>query len=225
MFKWLRKNKRPATETPAFWKNYQKAFDQEMDRNLPIEEATFVVFDTETTGLNTKKDRILSIGAVKVCHWQIDLSNAIDQWVEQPNQSGGAQSIPIHGILPVERANSLTENKALEIFLQYIGNAILVGHHVSFDIAMIQQALQRVGLGKLKNRYLDTGQLANRVQSALHPGPKRSPGLDELCREYHIPPVDRHTAAGDAFITAILLMKLLAKLQKRKVRNLKDLLR
>lgn len=220
---WQRKE--DPKSAPAFWLTYQILMDQGFDRRQPVEEAFFVVLDTETTGLNTRKDRILSIGAVQVHHWQIDLSASFDYLVEQPEHRGGSRSIPIHGILPVERNHSLTEAQAIQAFIEFAGNAILVGHHVQFDIAMINQALRRLGLDQLRNKYLDTAQLANRLMGAHHPGPRRTPGLDELCRQYGIATWDRHTAAGDAYLTAILFMKLLAKLKKRRVRNLGDLLR
>jgi len=225
MFNWLRNIRSINHDSPPFWRQYLAAFDTKLDLRQLIEEGDFVVFDTETTGLNVKKDKILSIGAVRVKNWEIDLSDSFDHLVNQEYQSENQQSITIHGILPVLREESLEEEQAIQAFLDYVGNSILVGHHVAFDIRMVNKSLRRLKLSKLKNKHLDTAYLANRVQGNYNHMQNQRLGLDELCQKYGISPTDRHTAAGDAFLTAILFMKLLYKLKKRGVRNLADLLR
>lgn len=223
--KWFWKKKDDVSPPPAFWRDYQKLMSTKVDRRLPVDQVDFVVFDTETTGLDVRKDRILSIGALRVRDREINIGQSFEYLIQQPRQKAKAESIPIHGILPVERPGSLSEPEALARFIGYTGSAVLVGHHVRFDIEMINRALGRMGLGKLKNPYIDTARLAKRTRGLHHPGPKKTPGLDELCQRYRIPPVDRHTAAGDAYLTALLLLKLMARLQDRGVRNLGDLLR
>ena len=225
MFNWFRNKNKIDENTPDFWRSYLAHFQQKLDKGKLLEEVDFVVFDTETTGLNTKKDRMLSIGAVRVRNNQIDLSDTFDELVEQKYQDKNQQSISIHGILPVDRAKSLVEEDAVQAFLGYIGNSILVGHHVAFDVGMINESVKRMQLGKLKNRMLDTAHLARRVEGGNSSQPHLPYGLDELCQKYKISPSDRHTAAGDAYLTAILFMKLLHKIKKRGIRNLADLLR
>jgi DNA polymerase-3 subunit epsilon len=224
MFEWLRNRQRQAV-APDFWRAYEASFHHRPERKQPIEAVSFVVFDTETTGLDTRKDRILSIGAVRIEQWAIDLSASFERLVNQERRNGGRESIPIHGILPVERPEGLNEEQAVQAFLGYIGNSVLVGHHVLFDISMINEALRRMGLGKLKNRYLDTARLALRLQRGPYQRRDPYPGLDQLCDRYGILPEDRHTAAGDAFLTALVFLKMLGQLKGRGVRNLGDLLR
>ncbi|HKK78702.1 MAG TPA: hypothetical protein VJ933_03695, partial [Phaeodactylibacter sp.] len=77
---------------------------------------------------------------------------------------------------------------------------------------------------KLKNKGVDTAVLARRLANHPQLAKRGAFGLDQLCQDYHIPMSDRHTAAGDAYITAILLMKMLRRLEKRGVRTLGDLL-
>lgn len=224
MFKWLKNRQKQALE-PDFWRAYEARFRHKPDRKQSIESVSFVVFDTETTGLDIRRDRILSIGAVRIENRVIDLSASFECLVRQDRRNGGRESIPIHGILPIERPDSLDEEQAVQAFLDYVGNSVLVGHHVLFDTGMINEALKRMGLGKLKNRYLDTARLALRLQTGPYRQPGQYPGLDQLCDQYGILPDDRHTAAGDAFLTAILFLKLLHQLKGRGVRNLEDLLR
>ena len=80
---------------PSFWKVYVSAFKQKQPNT--IESTRFVVFDTETTGLNTKTDRILSIGAVALFDNTIDVSDSFEVYLKQKDYHSNA--IEIHGIL------------------------------------------------------------------------------------------------------------------------------
>lgn len=222
--RWIQKW-RSKEELPAFWLAYETAIREGFHRRTLIEELDFVVFDTETTGLDVKSDRILSIGTVRVRAWQIDLRDTFECLIHQENHPKNSSSIPVHGILPVYRPESWSEKKAIEAFINYLGASILVGHHVAFDIAMINRILKEMGAKKLQNKCLDTGRLAGRLENAYYQAFEKTLSLDALCEQFNIVPNDRHTAAGDAYLTALLFMKLLAKLKKRGVKNLGDLLR
>jgi DNA polymerase-3 subunit epsilon len=225
MLNWLRNPFKSERPMPAFWQAYREHFAQTCHRHTPIAELRFVVFDTETTGLEPGRSRLLSIGAVAVQHWQVDLADRLECYLLADGAGEGAAAVPVHGILPNERQGNLSEAAALEDFLAFCRDGVLVGHHLGFDVAMINHALKRLGGGKLLNRQLDTLELARRVAGGeliYRPG---AFSLDGLCQQYHIPMSDRHTAAGDAYLTAILLMKLLARLEKRGVNTLGQLLR
>ena len=225
LFDWLAKKLGPPPDHPKFWSQYLSGFDGTLGKRTPIEEVCFVVFDTETTGLDPRKDRILSIGAVKVLNWQIDVSQRLDCYVQQSYKPIG-ETIAVHGILPGVNLNrEMDEVEAVQHFVAYCRNSILVGHHVAFDIAMINQALRSMIGQKLVNKRLDTAALASRVLEKKDYEQPGTYGLDTLCKIYDIPMSDRHTAAGDAFITAVLLLKLLARLKKRGVTTLGGLLR
>lgn len=192
---------------------------------MPVQEQRFVVFDTETTGLNPKTDRLLSIGAVAVQFGQINLDEHLDLYL-YPQRPATQQEVAIHGILPVEKPGMVQEEEALERFIQFIGNAVLVGHYVSFDLRMIHQALKRLGLPALRNKSVDTQRLARRLApppDGISPPPAFS--LDQLCVDYGVSPADRHTAAGDAYLTALLFMKMMNRLQARGVKSVGGILR
>ncbi|MEM6319366.1 MAG: 3'-5' exonuclease [Bacteroidota bacterium] len=107
--------------------------------------------------------------------------------------------------------------------MQIAKNSIIVGHHISFDIAILNQALRlHFGL-QLRNRTLDTGWLAKRIENPNIIGFNPIP-LDQLCEQHQIPSGQRHMAAGDAYITSLLFLKLLGQLERRGVRRLGDLL-
>lgn len=188
----------------------------------PLADIPFVVFDTETTGLNPRRDRMLSIGALSVRRWEIPLENCFEVLLHQDYEPASA-NMEVHELLPAVRAESLEEPEAVRQFLQYLDHAVVVGHHVKFDVAMINRALERSGAGKLRNPMLDTAQLARRLNPTAYFPEPGGYSLDRLCQTFNITPNDRHTASGDAFLTAVLFLKILGRLEKRGVRTLKDL--
>ncbi len=219
-FNWFKKTP-PRNDAPGFWKDYLRKMETPCPRDTPIRDIPFVVIDTETTGLDRRKDRILSIAALRVQNWSVPLEEGLEIFVSQRYEPASA-SVEVHGILPVERAENLKEQEAIEQLVKFLGNGILAGHHVDFDLAMVNQALKRHGAGPLRNQVMDTARLARRLNpTAYYPDPGGF-GLDRLCERFHIPLNDRHTASGDAFLTAILLLKLLGRLEKRGIHRLKD---
>ncbi len=222
-FNFFRKKYRPRAGSPDYWRDYLACFGHAYGRRSPLDEVRFVVFDTEATGLDIRKGHLLSLGAVSVSGWQISLEDSLELYIRQDYAPVEA-AIAVHGILPGGRQGSLSEEEAVIRFLAYCRHAVLVGHHIDFDAGLINKSLYKMTGGKLLNKRLDTAALALRLAG---PGQVRQQGafsLDNLCRQYHIPMSDRHTAAGDAFITAILFLKLLARLEKRGVRTLGRLL-
>lgn len=202
---------------PDFWKEYLQKFKQKQPNS--IETTRFVVFDTETTGLDIVNDRILSIGAIGISNNQIEVSDTFEKYLIQDEFK--AETVEIHGILKEGNIEKISEKKAIEKFINYLGNSVIIAHHAAFDIEMINAALKRMNLPKLKNKHIDTGilykKLANKKDQHFN--------LDVLCEEFNIPKHDRHTASGDAFITALLFLKIISKLKKERTVHYSDLFR
>jgi len=136
MFSWFKyKN------FPIFWKEYSKKFKQKQPNSL--ENTRFVIFDTETTGLDIISDRILSIGAIGIFNHNIDVADSLEIYLKQDQFK--AETVEIHGILKEGKLTKLSEAEAMEYFIAYIENAVLVAHHTAFDIEMINAALKRWG--------------------------------------------------------------------------------
>ncbi len=182
---------------PEYWVDYAAYFESK------TKSGDFVVFDCETTGLKPHIDRILSIGAISIKNQRIKINESLEIYVDQTYFD--AKSASIHGITQENELSKSTEEEAIKSFLKYIENHTLVGHHVSFDIAMINQALKRMQLPKLKNKSIDTNQLYLKKRGV--PLEQRY-SLDELCDVFSIPKKDRHTASGDAFLTAQIFIRL-----------------
>ena len=166
-----------------------------------------MVFDCETTGLDYKSDRILSIGAVAIHNNEIIVNDYLEIFLQQDVFK--AETVPIHGILREGKEEKIVEAEAAIRFLEFVKDATLVGHHVDFDIEMMNQALNRLDVGKLKNQSMDTDIMYQKLKYLPY---EQHTSLDELCTIYKIKKSDRHTASGDAFITALLFLKLKRKL-------------
>jgi|JI9StandDraft_1071089.scaffolds.fasta_scaffold22834_2 DNA polymerase-3 subunit epsilon len=195
--------KKIVKDYPKFWEVYLTHFNVNQNK-----KKRFIVFDCETTGLDYKSDRILSIGAVAIENNQIIVGNFMEVFLQQVIFK--AESVPIHGILKDGKEEKIVEAEAIIRFLEFIKDATLVGHHVDFDIEMINQCLARLNVGKLKNQAMDTDVMYQKLKYLPQ---EQHNSLDELCEILKIRKSDRHTASGDAFITALLFLKLKNKLE------------
>lgn len=201
-----------------FWKKEEDFFDE----NITIEETRFVVLDTETTGFDYTNDRILCIGALVLQNNIISIQNSFEVYVEQDHYD--KSTAQIHGILKDFVAKRPTELEALEQFLEYLSDSIIIAHHAHFDITMINRALVRNGFPELKNKALDTGVLYKKTLIKSHLFERKDHyTLDDLADKFDISKKDRHTALGDAYITAIAFLKIIKKLREKKEINLNQL--
>lgn len=219
MFNWFKKT---PEERPPFWEEYEELFLEKAP--IDVRSTSFIVLDTETTGFDYRQDRMLCIGAVKVKDLTIDVSQSFEYYLQQ--EMFNPETVKIHGILKNEDIAKISEEEAIEKFLKYIGNSVLVAHHAHFDITMLNYALKRMGLPQLKNSILDTGVLYKRTRIISNLVDRnKNYSLDEIAEAYDIDVKDRHTAAGDAFITAIAFIKILGRLDKTNNMKLSELLK
>ncbi|GAA0877852.1 3'-5' exonuclease [Algoriphagus jejuensis] len=216
---------KPKIEQADFVREFLEINNESIPGIRAVDQLNFTIIDTETTGLNPGSDSILSFGGVKVSEAKIQVHTSVE-WYPQSKNSGG-KTAPIHGLVGIPDEISMEE--FLKKLLPFLGNSILVGHHLGFDLALLEKHLKPFGIDRLPNPVLDTFNLAIRLE--LGPQADRnginteSYSLDALCSRYGIKTDDRHTAAGDAFLTAQLFLKLLKKCDLKGIRNFKDLTR
>jgi DNA polymerase-3 subunit epsilon len=196
--------KKVSKDYPKFWENYLENFEQDPDE---LQLKRYVVFDCETTGLDHRKDVILSIGAVAVIESSVIVNDSLELFIKQDLYK--SETASIHGILKEGKEEKIVEAEAIIRFLEFIKNATLVGHNVNFDIEMINQALKRLDVGKLKNDSMDTDAMYQKFKGLQE---DQHSTLDELCKILKVEKSDRHTASGDAFITALVFLKLKKRL-------------
>lgn len=193
---------------PPFISRYRQWFNATWSDDTAIDNVRFVVLDTETTGLNPHTDRIITIGAVAVQNGDILLDDSFEALIKMTQNSS---SVTVHGVTRDESRAGIDEPEALERFLEYLKDGVIVGHHIGHDIATFDEAYDRHWGFRLFNRALDTMNLALHFDKAGafsgRPPIKRFT-LDALCDVFGVIPHDRHTASGDAFITAQVFLRL-----------------
>jgi DNA polymerase-3 subunit epsilon len=194
---------------PAFIGLYRRRFSDTWRDETPLDHVRFVVLDSETTGLNPRIDRLVTIGAVAVQNGEIVLDDSFHALIKV-NENTSA--VTVHGVTRDESRAGVEEAEALPQFLDYLGDGVIVGHHIDHDIITLDCAYERHWGIRLANRSLDTMDLTLHLEKdgafANRP-PVRRFTLDALCDLFGVIPHDRHTADGDAFITAQVFLRLL----------------
>ena len=199
---------------PEFAQAYFREFDDTWTDHSPISTVRFVVLDSETTGLNPEKDRLITIGAVVVQNGEILLHDSFEALLKVEYNTS---SVTVHGITRDDSQKGLEEPEALEQFLAYLKDGVIVGHHIGHDVATFNAGYRRHFGFELKNRSLDTMDLTLHLEqdgAFFNRSKIRSFTLDALCDLFGVIPHDRHTAPGDAFITAQVFLRLLRLAQR-----------
>lgn len=174
-----------------------------------------VVFDLETTGLNTRTDTVLSIGAVKLTEHGIPLGGSFYQVLDIAVDLAGESQL-IHGLTQRDLAQGCAPRQALLDFLHYSKNHIWLAFHAEFDRRMFKNAaLQHLGL-IIDPQPIDIAYLAPLLFPELnHP----QAGLDHWLEVFNLPILARHNATADALATAELLLILLPKAKELGYQN------
>ena len=185
-------------EYPEFWKDYLTKFETKPDR--------FVVLSTETSGLNPNKDVILSLGAFSIIEDSIVIKDSFESVLLQYkflHDNGLSNEFIIES-----KMIKMEEPAALEAFINFLGNAVLVGHHINFDIEMLNSALERLDCGRLRNEALDVDMMYRKLTDIND----KQFSLDDLGEIFKIPKSDRNSSSEDAYRTALLFLKLKSRL-------------
>ena len=195
MLDWLKNINK---EYPDFWKDYLTKFETKPNR--------FVVLSTETSGLNPDKDVILSLGAFSVVDDGIVIKDNFESVLLQYKylQDNGLSN----EFIIESKMIKMPEPDAIEAFINFLGNAILVGHHINFDIEMLNSALERLDCGRIKNEALDVDVMYRKLMDVND----KQFSLDDLCEIYKIPKSDRNSSSEDAYRIALLFLKLKSRL-------------
>ena len=182
------------------------------DRRLA--ELSYTVFDTETTGLDPAGgDEILQIGAVRLVNGRLLRGESFEQLVD-PRRPIPAASIPIHGITPEMVAGQPTIDAVLPAFHRYAQDTVLVAHNAAFDLRFLQLKEQATGV-RFDQPVLDTLLLS----AVVHPN-QASHGLEAIAERFGVTVLGRHTAMGDAMVTAEVFQKLVPLLAERGIHTL-----
>jgi DNA polymerase III subunit epsilon len=202
---------------------------QGISEKSPISEVPYVVVDTELTGLDKKKDSIVSIGAVRMTGGRIELGNMFYRLVN-PQTALTAQSILIHEITPSDVKAEPGIESVFERFLEFCSDAVLVGHFISIDLNFLNREMMRIRETEISNPALDTFSIYEwlRQRNLPHACLERAPDgyrLFDIAKCFDIQVNGAHNAINDAYTTAQLFQRFLPLLSEAGVSDLTDLLR
>ena len=177
-------------------------------------ELTYTVFDTETTGLNPSAgDEIIQIGATRIVNGKMLRYECFDHLVD-PQRTLAASSVAIHGIHPAMLIGQPTILEVLPAFHAFALDTVLVAHNAAFDMRFLQLKEAAAGL-RFDQPVLDTLLLS----AWVHPN-QESHRLEAIAERLGVKVMGRHTALGDAFVTAEVYLKLIPLLQAKGVHTL-----
>lgn len=186
----------------------------------PLQQQRFVILDLETSGLNMRRDQVLSIGAVVIDNGAIDLSQQFECTLQRLDHQASASTL-IHGIAPSEIANGEDPAEALLSFMEFVGDSPLLAFHAEFDQRMLARALKQSLGYRLQHAFFDVAEIA----PLLCPKAKLPhAGLDDWTAHFGLQVQQRHHASADALVTAELALILLSKARQQQLDNLPALL-
>ncbi len=217
---WLRKSHPLLEENRDLFRNFTQS--------RPLSEYTFVVFDTELTGLNRRRDEIISIGGVKIVNLRIELDETFHQYI-RPRNLEHTKSTLVHRITPEQLREMPPMEEVLPEFIRFCGDALLVGHYVALDMAFLNKAAAEALGGTIFNPSVDTMRMAMGYKEAQfmecygHCNLSTSYNLNDLSAEFGLPRFKAHDALEDAMQTAYLFLYLTKKLEGMGLMTLHDL--
>lgn len=177
-------------------------------------DLAYTVFDTETTGLDPGGgDEIIQIGAARIVNGKLLRHECFEQLVD-PRRSVPAASIPIHGITPDMLKGQPGIETVLPAFHLFAQDTVLVAHNAAFDMRFLQLKERQTSV------VFDQPVLDTLLLSALVHPQQASHRLEAIAERFNVPVIGRHTAMGDALVTAEIFLKLIPLLAEAGIHTL-----
>ena len=185
----------------------------------PLLSVDAVVIDTETTGLDPGKARVLEFAAVRIVGGRLDATGSLRRLID-PGEPIPPAATRVHGIDAAKVAGAPRFAAAWPEIADALGDTILIGHSVGFDLAVLAHECARAGLGWTPPAALDTRLLGEIAEPNL-----ADFSLENLAAWLGVEIADRHSALGDALGAARVFDALIPKLRDRNIRTLAEAIR
>lgn len=160
----------------------------------------YTVVDTETTGLDPEKDRLIEIAAIRVRGGR---EVGRFETLVKPGRKLSKKIVSITNITDEMLKDAPAPEECLPKFLEFLRDDVIVAHNANFDVDFIYESLQRCGLPPLENNFIDTLRIARYVEPDMD-----NYKLSTLAREYKIPQSTAHRALADCETTMAVLQHL-----------------
>ena len=189
MLDWLNK------KYPEFWKLYLQKQEEKSSR--------YVTLSLQATGLNPNKDVILSIGTVGIHNNELVIRDSFEVILLQyiyNHDNGFSNEFIIESKMPKN-----TEGEGIQKFVEFLGNAVIIGHRVDFDIEMINKALEKLECGRLKNEALDLEIMFKKWKDSSD---DKKFTMDEIAKALKLPEIEYDSTAEEAYTMGLCFLKL-----------------
>ncbi|MDD2059285.1 3'-5' exonuclease [Pseudomonas sp. GD03860] len=173
----------------------------------------WVVLDLETSGLNTNRDQVLSIGAVVIEDGAIDFSQQFERTLYQRDHKL-TSSVLIHGLGPSAIAAGCDPAEALLDLMNFVGDSPVLAFHAPFDQRMLTRALKDHLGYRLQHFFFDVAELAPLLNPQIT---LREAGLDDWTACFGLEAIERHNASADAMVTAELALILFSQARRQQL--------
>lgn len=173
----------------------------------PYNGDEYVCFDCETTGLNPKKDEIISIGAIIIKENKILHSKKFERFCKT-KQPLDEESIKIHHIRECDIENARDINEVIDEFLEFVGNRPCVGYYLEFDMAMVNRYIKpKLGINLPNERFEVSAMYYDMMMKKHHSG-NIDLRFDVMMDKLGLPRLGKHDAINDVIMTSMLFLKL-----------------
>ena len=176
-----------------------------------VPDGEWVTLDCETTGLDVRNDRIVSIGAVRIVGNRLLTSERLELLV-RPERALKRDSVRIHRLRQVDVARGLDPEEAMGRLLDFIGSRPLVGYFLEFDVAMLNREIWRMLGLRLPQPKIEVSAMYYDFKNRQLPSHQRGGHIDlrftTMLGDLGLPLFDAHDAINDAVMAGLAFIKL-----------------
>ena len=177
----------------------------------PPPDGEWVALDCETTGLDTRRDRIIAIGAVRIVGNRLLTSQRLELLV-RPERALKTDSVLVHRLREQDVARGIAPEQAMRQLLEFIGSRPLVGYYLEFDVAMVNREIQPWLGVRLPQPKIEVSAMYYDFKNRQRPLHERGGSIDlrfaTIMDDLALPQRDAHDALNDAVMAGLAFLKL-----------------